>query len=169
MKKPENLVPSSPLMGKKHNKAAAAPLRLGLSMSNPVVGIGDSFSFASTLSPVAFTTLVGVQSVNFSGDKVATEKTTTMATPNGIDTFIGSTQDPGSCDVKCLYEPGDATQLALEAIRLAALPVPMKALYGSSNSTSFSGIVESMTRAFPLEKPATLDVKIKITGPWTII
>ena len=137
-------------------------------MGNPVVGIGDSFEFATVASPTTFTTLVGVQSINFSGDKVATEKTTTMANADGVDTFIGSTQDPGSCDVKCLYEPGDSTQVALEAIRLAAQPVQMKALYGSSNSTTFSGIVESMTRAFPLEKPATLDVKIKITGPWTI-
>ena len=135
----------------------------------PVVGIGDSFEFATVASPSTFTTLNGVQSINFSGDKVAVEKTTTMATTNGVDTFISSTQDPGSVDVKCLYEPGDATQVALEAIRLAGAPVQMKALYGSSNSTTFSGIVESMTRAFPLEKPATLDVKIKITGPWTIV
>ena len=137
-------------------------------MSNPVVGIGDSFEFATVASPTTFTTLAGVQSISFSGDKVATEKTTTMATANGVDTFISSTQDPGSVDVKCLYEPGDTTQIALEAIRLAGQAVQMKALYGSSNSTTFSGIVESLTRAFPLDKPATLDVKIKITGPWTI-
>ena len=140
-------------------------------MSNPVVGtvgIGDSFQFATVASPSTFTTLDGVQSVTFSGDKVQTEKTTQMGTANGVDTFISSTQDPGSVDVKCLYQPGDATQIALEAIRLAGAAVQMKALYGSSNTTTFAGIVESMTRAFPLDKPATLDVKIKITGPWTI-
>jgi hypothetical protein len=137
-------------------------------MSNPVVGIGDSFAFATVASPTVFTTLVGVQSVSFSGDKVATEKTTTMGTTGGVDTFISSTQDPGAVDVKCLYEPGEATQIALEAIRLAGAAVAMKVGYGTSNTTTFSGIVESMTRAFPLEKPATLDVKIKISGPWTI-
>lgn len=137
-------------------------------MSNPIVGIGDQFEFATVASPTTFTALVGVQSISFSGDKVQVEKTTTMATANGVDTFISSTQDAGSVDVKCLYEPGDATQISLEAIRLAGQAVQMKALYGSSNSTTFSGIVESMTRAFPLDKPATLDVKIKITGPWTI-
>ncbi len=137
-------------------------------MSNPVVGIGDVFEFATVASPTTFTALAGVQSIDFSGDKVAIEKTTTMATVNGVDTFISSTQDAGSVDVKCLLEPGDATQAALEAIRLAGQPVQMKALYRSSNSTTFSGIVESMTRKFPLEKVATLDVKIKITGPWTI-
>ena len=137
-------------------------------MSNPVVGIGDQFEFATVPSPTIFTALAGVQSISFSGDKVATEKTTTMATANGVDTFISSTQDPGSIDVKCLYLPGDTTQIALEAIRAAGQAVQMKALYGSSNSTTFSGIVESMTRAFPLDKPATLDVKVKLTGPWTI-
>jgi len=137
-------------------------------MSNPVVGIGDQYEFATVASPTAFTALAGVQSISFSGDKVQTEKTTTMATANGVDTFISSTQDPGSVDVKALYLPGDVTQLALEAIRAAGQAVQMKVLYGTSNSTTFSGIVESLTRAFPLEKPATLDVKIKITGPWTI-
>ena len=131
----------------------------------PYVGIGDSFEFASVASPTTFTTLDGVQNVAISGDKVATEKTTTMATTNGVDTFISSTQDPGTCDVKGLFYPGDASQVALEAIRLAGQPVAMKVLYGSSNSCAFTGIVESLTPAFPLEKPATLDVKIKITGP----
>ena len=140
-------------------------------MPNPVagiVGIGDSFEFATAGSPSTYTVLDGVLSVSFSGDKVATEKTTQMGTTNGVDTFISSTQDPGTCDVKCLFQPGDSTQVALEAIRLSGAAVNMKALYGSSNSTSFSGIVESMTRAFPLEKPASLDVKIKLTGPWTL-
>jgi hypothetical protein len=135
--------------------------------STPYVGIGDSFEFATVASPTTFTTLDGVQNVAISGDKVATEKTTTMATTNGVDTFIAGTQDPGTCDVKGLFYPGDASQVALEAIRLAGQPVAMKVLYGSSNSCSFSGIVESLTPAFPLEKPATLDVKIKITGPKT--
>jgi hypothetical protein len=141
-------------------------------MSNPVqgiVGIGDSLEFATVGSPSTYTVLDGVQSISFSGDKVATEKTTQMGTANGVDTFISSTQDPGTCDVKCLFQPGDSTQVALEAIRLSGATINFKALYGSSNSTAFAGIVESMTRAFPLDKPATLDVKIKLTGPWTLV
>jgi hypothetical protein len=134
-------------------------------MSTPTTGIGDSFEFASALSPTTFTTLAGVDSFAISGDKVATEKTTTMATVNGVDTFIGSTQDPGTIDVKAFFLPGDTTQVALEAIRLAGAPVAMKGLYGSSNSVAFTGIVESMTPSFPLEKPARLDIKIKISGP----
>jgi Lambda phage tail tube protein, TTP len=138
-------------------------------MSNPIIGISDSFEFATVASPSTFTVLVGVDSITFSGDKVSTEKTTTMSTANGVDTFIGSTQDPGSVDVKAFFLPGDTTQVALEAIRLAAQPVAMKALYGSSNSCSFSGIVESMTPSFPLEKPARLDIKIKVTGVKTYV
>src|SRR5258708_25652580 len=122
-------------------------------MSNPVVGIGDVFEFATVASPTTFTALAGVQSIDFSGDKVAIEKTTTMATVNGVDTFISSTQDAGSVDVKCLLEPVDATQAPLEAIRLAGQPVQIKALYRSSNSTTFSGIFQSMTPKLPLAKP----------------
>jgi hypothetical protein len=138
-------------------------------MSNPIVGIGAQFEFATVISPTVFTALAGVDSITFSGDKVQVEKTTTMATTNGVDTFIGSTQDPGSCDVKAFFLPGDTSQVALEAIRLATIAVQMKALYGTSNSRTFSGIVESITPSFPLEKTARLDVKIKLSGPWTIV
>lgn len=134
-------------------------------MSGPYVGIGDQFEFATTASPLVYTVLAGVDSIAISGDKVTTSKTTTMATANGVDTFIGSTQDPGTVDVKGFFLPGDATQVAFEAIRLAGAAVNMKVLYGSSNSCSFSGIIESFTPSFPLEKPATFDAKIKISGP----
>ena len=138
-------------------------------MSNPIVGIGDSFEFASVLTPATFTALAGVTSIAISGDKVATEKTTTMATVNGVDTFIGSTQDPGTADVKGWFLPGDTTQVAIEAIRAAGVAVPMKALYGSTNSCAFSGIVESFTPSWPLEKAATFDLKIKISVPKTYL
>lgn len=134
-------------------------------MSTPIIGINDSFEFATVASPTSFTALAGVDSIAFSGDKVATEKTTVMATANGVDTFIPGTQDPGGLDVKAFFYPGDTTQVALEAIRLAGQTVAMKTTYGSSNSCSFTGIVESMTPSFPLDKPARLDIKIKISGP----
>jgi hypothetical protein len=60
----------------------------------PDVGIGDSFEYATVAAPTVFTVLNGVDSITFSGDKIATEKTTTMATTNGVDTFVSSTQDP---------------------------------------------------------------------------
>jgi hypothetical protein len=101
-------------------------------------------------------------SISESGEKVENSKTTVMG--QSVDTFIASTTDPGSFDLKCFFFPGDTTQVALEAIKVAGAPVAMKALYGTSNTTSFSGIVESLVRSFPLEKPATLDVKIKVTG-----
>ena len=133
--------------------------------TTPIVGIGNTFEFATVASPTTFTTLLGVTTISFSGDKVATDKTTTMATVNGVDTFVGSTQDPGSCDVKGFFLPGDVTQTALETIRAAGKPVPMKASYGTSNSCTFDGIIESITPAFSLDKAATLDIKVKLSGP----
>lgn len=139
-------------------------------MSNPIVGLGIQFEFATVLSPTTFTTLLGVQSASFSGDKTAMEKTTTFQTVSGADTFISSTTDFGSIDVKCLYYPGDTTQAAVATIRAAGAAVPMQVVYPLSlGSRTFSGIVESMTVAYPLEKPATLDIKIKISGPLTYV
>ena len=138
-------------------------------MSNPIVGLGTTVEFASVASPAVFTVLAGAQSASFSGDKVAVEKTTTLLSTNGVDTFVSSTQDPGSLDIKALYEPGDASQIALEAIRLAGVAVNWKVVYPLSlGSASFSGIVESMTRTFPLDKVCELSIKVKISGAVTI-
>jgi|SRR5882672_9329991 len=133
-----------------------------------ITGVGAAFQFASVASPTTFTTLTGVDDVNFSSDKVHTEKTTTMASATGTDTFISSTQDPGSCDVKAFFEPGDTSQTTFEAIRLAGVAVQMKATYGTSNSRLFSGIIESATASHPLEKPSRIVYKIKLSGPWTL-
>jgi hypothetical protein len=138
-------------------------------MAQPIVGLGTAVSFASVLSPTIFTPLLGVQSVAFSGDKVSTEKTTNMLTTSGVDTYISGTQEPGTLDVKCLYMPGDASQVALEAIRFAGIAVPFEVAYPLSlGGKNGSGIVESATIALPLDKPATIDYKIKLTGAWPI-
>jgi hypothetical protein len=93
-----------------------------------------------------------------------------MLTASGVDTYISGTQEPGTVDVKCFYMPGDTSQAALAGIRTAGLAVPFEVLYPLSlGSRTFSGIVESLTVAYPLDKPATLDVKIKITGPVTYV
>jgi hypothetical protein len=139
-------------------------------MPTPFVGLGTSLEFASVLSPATFTSLAGFESGAFSGEKVSTSKTTTMATINGVDTYISGTKEPGTYDAKCFYLPGDASQLALEAIKTAGTAVPFEVILPLSLGTStFSGIVESMTRTFPLDKPATLDVKIKITGAIVVV
>lgn len=133
--------------------------------NTPYTGVGDQFEYASVSSPTTFSVLNGVQSIARSGDKVAIEKTTTMATTSGVDTFISSTQDPGSVDIKGLFYPGDTTQVAFEAARLAGVAIEMKATYGSGNTLTFLGIIENFTPSFPLEKPATFDAKVKISGP----
>jgi len=139
-------------------------------MGNPIVGLGSQFEFATVLSPTTFTVLAGVNSIAFSGDKTSTEKTTNMLSTNGVDTFIGGTTDMGTCDVKCYYLPGDTTQVALATIRAAGVAVPFEVVLPLSLGTrTFSGIVESMAVAYPLDKPATLDVKIKVTGPLTYV
>jgi hypothetical protein len=134
-------------------------------MPAPFVGLGSTVEFASVLAPTVFTTLTGVQSAAHSGDKVSTEKTTNMLTPGGVDTYISGTQEPGSFDFKATYEPGDASQIALEAIRVAGLAVNFKVVFPLSlGNVAFSGIVESATRSFPLDKVVTIDYKVKVSG-----
>jgi len=139
-----------------------------MSVPGPFVGLGTTFEFEAGVNPSILTTLNGVESVAFSGDKVATDKTTTMLTVNGVDTFIGATKDPGGVDIKGFYYPGDASQIALEAVKLAGFAVQCMVIYPLGLGTaSFLGIVENVTRGLPLAKVCSLDVKIKVTGPIT--
>ena len=136
----------------------------------PIVGLGTIVSYATVAAPTIFTPIVGVTSVAFSGDKVSTEKTTNMSTTSGIDTYISGTQEPGTCDIKCTYEPGEPSQVGLEAVRLAGAAVPFEVAYPLSlGGKNFSGIVESATISLPLDKLATIDYKVKLSGPWTIV
>lgn len=133
--------------------------------TTPFVGLDTVVTFGAGSPP---TTLDGVTGVTFSGDKVATEKTTTMQTPNGTDTFIGSTDDPGTCDIKCWKYPGNTSQEAMESARVAKLAIPFSVILpGARGTRTFSGIIESATLALPLEKNATVDYKVKLSGPWT--
>ncbi|HLX83812.1 MAG TPA: phage tail tube protein [Terriglobales bacterium] len=134
-------------------------------MSVPFIGLGTQVEFASVLSPASFTNLLGVTSVAFSGDKTSTIKTTNMLTTSGVDTYISGTTEPGTVDVKALLQPGDASLIALEALRNSGAAVPFEVVYPLSlGSVTFSGIVESITRSIPLDKEAVVDIKIKITG-----
>jgi hypothetical protein len=131
----------------------------------PFVGLDSTVTFGSGSPP---STLDGITGITFSGDKVAMEKTTDMKTVNGTDTFIASTDDPGACDVKCWNLPGNASQEALKAAKVAKVAIPfIVSLPGSLGTRSFSGLVESATVALPLEKNSTIDFKIKISGAYT--
>ena len=132
-------------------------------MAAPFVGLGTVIQFG-----VSNTVLVGVHNVAFSGDKTGTEKNTTMATTNGVDTFNSSTTDPGTVDFKMWFLPGDSSLIALEAARAAGAAINFNVIYPLSlGQASFSGIIESITRSLPLEKNATVDCKVKISGPVT--
>jgi len=147
-----------------------------MSAGAPVLGLGSILEFASVAQPTQFTTLGGYHDGGFSGNKIATDKTTASNSTNGVETYIGGLEEPGSFDAKCFFLPGDASQIALEAIKVGRTAVNFKYIMKNPDGTaitggtaSFLGIVEQMERKFPIDKTATLDVKVKVTGPitWT--
>src|SRR4029077_12204597 len=122
-------------------------------MSNPLIGYGLAFDFASVLSPAVFTTLEGVQSVTLGSAKVDQIDVTTVDTPNRTKVFISGLEDPGDVTIAGNYLPGDTSQVALWAIKSAGVAVPMKIVYPASLGTaSFTGIVLSLDVSFPLDK-----------------
>jgi hypothetical protein len=135
-------------------------------MANPFVGLGTVVNFGTVAN--TYTLLAGVETVSFSGDKVATNKTTTMLSTGGVDTFIPGTQNPGTLDIKAFLLPGDASQLAFDVIRANASPIAayFQVQYAANaHSKTFQGVIESATPNFPMDKPATIDYKVQISGP----
>ena len=141
---------------------------------NPFIGIGSAVEFASVAAPTTYTTLNGVVSANKTGGKVATDKTTNMQSTSGADTYAAGSEEPGTYDVKAQWLPGDTTQVAFEAAKLARAVIPIRIVLpnvpGTSNPmghVDFQGIVESMDHSLTIDKTSMLDIKIKISGPVT--
>ena len=136
--------------------------------TTPFVGLGTTVQFGPVGSLNTPTTeLAGVTSAAQSGDKVATDKTTNMQSVGGVDTYIASTQEPGSYDIKAQYLPADASHVALCAVRDGKLPTTVLISFPGGSARQFQGIVESYTPSVTVDKVSMVDIKVKITGPVT--
>lgn len=114
-----------------------------------------------------FVTLLGVTDVTFGSNKTDTIDVTDMGTANAIRKFIAGLQNAGDCSAKINVIPGDATQASLWAAENGSA-YDWKVIYPNTGRTiAFSGIIESIDEAIPLDKQPTYSLKIKITGPKT--
>lgn len=134
--------------------------------TTPFVGLGTTVQFGAVGSLVTPNTLLaGVTSAAKTGDKVSTDKTTNMQSPAGVDTYIAGTQEPGSYDIKTQYLPAETSHVALRAVLDGKAASSFLITYPGGSQVAFSGIVESYSYSVPLDKVATVDIKVKVSGP----
>lgn len=130
------------------------------------IGHGSKFGLESS-TPGVYTDIDGVVEVTFGSNKVDVTDTTDMGTPGITRVFQPGLENPGDCTLKMNHKPGNSSQEDLKAAKDGTVhnfKVTYPAAAGGGTD-SFSGIIVGIDRTLPDDKPATLTVKIQITGP----
>ena len=128
-----------------------------------VIGHGSKLQIVGTTN-----TDLACISIDLGSEKTDTPDTTDMLTSGHTRTFTGGLEDPGDVTAKMNVKPGDAGQAALYTAKDTAAH-DFKVIYpGAVKTVAFSGIITSIDESITDDKPATLSVKIKVTGAKTI-
>ena len=148
---------------------------MSYTISHAFPGIGLTLSIGNSSSPITYTTIGEVKGVAGPDLKVETADVTNVQSPGGVKEFKPTLTDPGELDFTCNYIPDDAGQIALQTAALETtkpvlpfqLSLPQSSLQGSEVTPgvwNFNGIVNGLKYDTPLDKEATVAVKIKVSG-----
>ncbi len=141
--------------------------------SSAFTGLGLVLAIGNGASPEVYTTIGEVKTSAGPQLKNDTVDVTNVQSPGGVKEFLASLTDPGEVSVTVNYVPGDPGQQAFYAALIAKSRVPFQlTLPPSSVETSgdiagywdFLGIPTEYSIDIPLDKEATLALKIKVSG-----
>ena len=148
-------------------------------MSNPYTqshafpGVGLTLSIGTNASPIVYTAVGEVKNVAGPDVKTETADVTNVQSPNGVKEFKPTLTDPGEFSFTVNLVPDDPGQqdvysaLISKTVLPFQLTYPPASLQGSETTPAlidFSGIVTQCSYDFPLEKEATIAIKIKVSG-----
>jgi len=145
------------------------------SKSSAFTGLGLVLSIGTNDSLPVYTTIGEIKSASAPGLKNDTVDVTNVESISGVKEFLASLSDAGEVPVSVNYIPGDAGQVAAYNAALAKTRMPFQltlppASIASSTNTkpgywTFTGLVTEWGPAeIPLDKEATLPMKIKVSG-----
>lgn len=119
-------------------------------------------------SPLAFTEIAEIKTINFTGSKYDLADVTNMQSGNFRE-WLPTLADSGECAFTANYIPGDPTQTELIALfNAATLTTWNVVLPNGLGIISFKGYVVGLDRDIPVDKEASMSGKIKITGVVTL-
>jgi len=132
--------------------------------SQAFAGRSSQLTFG-TQSPSAGQNLVSEpKNINFTGSKYDLADVTNMESGNFRE-WLPTLADAGELSFVCNYLPLDATQaLFIQYYNNAVLLYWQVILPGGRGTISFTGYIVSVNTDVPLDKEATISVKVKITG-----
>jgi len=141
--------------------------------SHAFPGVGLALSIGTNSSPITYTTIGETKNVAGPDVKTETADVTNVQSPQGVKEFKPTLTDPGEYSFTVNYVPDDAGQEAVYAALIAKtvlpfqLTLPASSLQGSETTPGmwdFNGIVTQCSYDFPLDKEATINIKIKVSG-----
>jgi predicted secreted protein len=111
-----------------------------------------------------FEPLAEIKNINFSGAKYDLADTTNYESGNFRE-WLPTLADSGECSFEGNYIPGDPSQASLlNFFNNGTLVLWQVTLPNNLGQITFKAFVNSLEHNLPLDKEATISVKLKITG-----
>lgn len=133
--------------------------------------LGGQFEFEQNFGSGTFTAISQVTDVDESGSKWDTPDITSADNTDGVKRQQTTLFTPGTISVSILWNPQDASHIALKSTYLAGGTHNFKRILPGSFSggtRSFQGqITELNPGKQSLDKPTTATLKVMISGPYT--
>lgn len=141
--------------------------------SQAFAGRGTALNYSTNPPSVAYTEATEIKTIGFSGMKYDLEDVSNMNSSN-FKEWLPTMADSGDLSISGNMIPNDATEVALLGFFAAATLVTWEVVlppgpgYPTSEGTfTFKAYVSSVDRTIPVDKVATISIKLKITGAVT--
>ena len=148
--------------------------------SQAFAGRGSVLQYSTNPPSVAYTQLAEIKTIGFSGMKYDLQDVTNMNSSN-FKEWLPTLADSGDLAITGNLIPNDASEVDLISFFNNATLVKWEVVlppggnvdgtvFATSEGTfSFSAYVSSIDRTIPVEKEASISVKLKITGRITFV
>lgn len=138
------------------------------------IGYGATFAIGDGATPTeAFTALAEVISINPPSDSIDMPEATHLSSPNRTKEYIAGLNDPGECALTINFLPGEADDDAIQALRGLSSPTNFQITYPAIAGNpqvkwTFAGYLTGYEPDVPIGDRMTANVRIKVTGSYTV-
>lgn len=141
--------------------------------SQAIAGRGSKFQYSTNPPSVAYTVASEIKTIAMSGMKADLADVTNMQSSNFRE-YLPTLNDSGDLSLTGNLIPNDSTETDLvgffnnQTLVTYQVVLPATAVYPTSAGTfTFKAFVSSIDRTIPVDKEATISIKLKITGQIT--
>lgn len=138
--------------------------------SQSFAGRGTALKYSTNPPSVPYVQMTEIKTIGFSGMKYDLEDVTNMNSSN-FKEWLPTLADSGDLSITGNMIPNDPTEVAVLGFFAAATLVTWEVVlpagpgFPTSEGTfTFAAYVQSVDRTIPVEKVATVSIKLKITG-----